>query len=219
MTSLMLATRDGHTGALWAAALQHAGPWRLVPPVHSLAELRLLLGRATPTLLVTEPTLVDGPVDDLLRTLQLRPATERVLSLVVSARDDDARLLDALQAGADSILGGVCDADALCQAVHDALAGGADIAPWVARRLLDHFGGPAVVVGNASAAARRVEELSNPLALTPDEGLLLRRLALGHRLGELAREAGVSARELAACVRRIYRKMQWTLRAGDLQLV
>lgn len=211
MTSLMLATRDGHTGALWAGALQGAGPWRLLPPVHSVAELRLLLGRLTPALLVTEPTLVDGPVADLVRTLQLRPATDRVLSLVVSDRDDDARLLDALQAGADSIVGGVCDAQTLCQAVQDALAGGADIAPWVARRLLDHFGTP--------VAAVRVEELSNPLALTTDEGQLLRRLARGHRLGELAREAGVSARDLAATVRCIYRKLQWTLRAGDLRLV
>lgn len=217
MTSLMLATRDGHTGAHWAAALDGAGPWRVLMPVHSVAEARLLLGRTPPTLLVTEPTLVDGPVHELLRTLQLRPATERILTLVVTEREDDARLLDALQAGADSILARSFEPQLLATAVHDALAGGADIAPWVARRLLEHFG--------ASQPARlapqplRVEELSNPLALTPDEGQLLRRLALGHRLGELAREADVSARELTACVRRIYRKMQWTLRAGDLQLV
>ncbi|MEK8049759.1 hypothetical protein AACH10_05890 [Ideonella sp. DXS22W] len=211
MTSLMLATRDGHTGALWAAALQDAGPWQVLAPLNTVAELRLTLGRSAPTLLVTEPTLADGPVDELVRTLQLRPAQARVLTLVASGRDDDPRLLDVLQAGADSILGGLCDAQTLRDAVQDTLAGGADIAPWVARRLLDHFG--------QSDTAWRVEELSNPLALTRDEGLLLRRLALGHRLGELAREAGVSARDLAASVRRIYRKVQWTLRAGDLQLV
>ncbi len=217
MTSLMLATRDGHTGAHWAAALDGAGPWRVLMPVHSVAEARLLLGRMPPTLLVTEPTLVDGPVHELLRTLQLRAPADRVLTLVVTEREDDARLLDALQAGADSILAQRFEPQALAAAVHDALAGGADIAPWLARRLLDHFGvsQPARI----GAHALRVEELSNPLALTPDEGQLLRRLALGCRLGELAREANVSARELTACVRRIYRKMQWTLRAGDLQLV
>lgn len=218
MTSLMLATRDGHTGAHWAAALDGAGPWRVQMPVHSVAEARLLLGRTPPTLLVTEPTLVDGPVHELLRTMQLRAPADRVLTLVVTEREDDARLLDVLQAGADSILARPFDPLLLATAVHDALAGGADIAPWVARRLLEHFGASQAPTRLASTALR-VEELSNPLALTPDEGQLLRRLALGHRLGELAREAGVSARELTACVRRIYRKMQRTLRAGDLQLV
>ncbi|MDT7834364.1 hypothetical protein [Aquabacterium sp. OR-4] len=210
----MLATRDGHTGARWAAALDGAGPWRVLMPVHSLAETRLMLGRTPPTLLLIEPALVDGPVHELLRTLQLRTPAERILTLVVTEHEDDTRLLDLLQAGADSILARPFDAQLLAGAVHDALAGGADIAPWVARRLLEHFG-----VGQPALASQRVEELSNPLALTADEGQLLRRLALGYRLGELAREADVSARELTACVRRIYRKMQWTLRAGDLQLV
>lgn len=215
MTSLMLATRSPYTGACWAAALEAAGPWQVLPPLHSLAEARTLLHRSPPTLLLTEPGLQDGPVHELLQALQLRQPRERVLSLVLAEREDDGRLLDALQAGADSIVAGPLDAATLCAAVQDTLAGGADMAPWVARRLLDHFGGSTRALARG---ARAVEDLCNPLELTPDEGQLLHRLARGYRLAELAREAGVSARELTARVRAIYRKMQWTLRAGDLQL-
>ena len=63
-----------------------------------------------------------------------------------------------------------------------------------------------------------LDELTNPLALTADERLLLRQLAIGQRLADVARYEKQRPRELSAKVRAIYRKMQWDLRAGDLTL-
>ena len=90
---------------------------------------------------------------------------------------------------------------------------GADIAPWIARRLLDYFG-----LRPSGKQRCVIEDLANPLVLTDPERQLLLQLSNGYRLGELARVEGVRPRELTGRVREIYRKMQWQLRAGGLAL-
>lgn len=208
----MLATRDRHRAERWTEELRAAGHAELLPAVHSSSAARSLLARQQPVLLITEPQLQDGPATELVRLLQLRPRDRRMLSLVVSPCADDPALLDLLQAGADSLVEQSPTDGALVQAVRDTLAGGADILPWVAQRLLEHFG----VSGRE--AGSRVEDLVNPLALSPEDRQLLRLLALGSRVHELAPGLGLGPRELTARVRGIYHKMQWALRAGDLSL-
>lgn len=212
MNTILLATRDPALAATCQAALQTAGAWQVLPPVHCLADARAALVRQAPALLVTDMQLRDGQAISLVRTLRLRQARTQVL--VLATDEADPRLLDALQAGADNFwLVRPEASETLAVHARETLAGGADIAPWIARRLLDHFGQPA-----RDAQGRNVEDLTNPLALTSAERLLLRQLSLGERLADVASRQGVGPREITAKVRDIYRKMQWTLHAGNLSL-
>ena len=226
MQSLLLATHDRRQAAAWHDALSATGLWNLHDPVHSFAEVRRSMVLRSTALLVTDLCLRDGTVVDMVRVLRPAHGMARAQVLLLCAHESEPLLLEALQAGADNffVTGGAppdAQPDALATRVRDTLAGDSDIAPWIARRLLDHFGtSPGAGSGSGSQAMRRhtVEDLSNPLALTAAERMLLRQLAVGERLVDLARHEGVCPPEIFARLRGIYRKMQWGLRAGDLQL-
>lgn len=213
MKSVLLAVNNTTQALAWQDELQAAG-WSVLGQPRSLLQTRRQLVRRAPAVLVADLQLQDGSVIDLIRVLCGGPRAQRVQVLVLAATEDDPLLLDALQAGADNffMVPGALPG-ALATQVLDTLAGGAAIAPFIARRLLEHFN-----VDGRDPARRAVEDLSNPLALTAGECRLLRRLSIGERLADLARGEGVGPRELTAQVRTIYRKMQWALRAGDLRL-
>ena len=220
MQSLLLATHDRNQATVWFAALSATGLWNLHDPVHSVAEVRRSTVLRSTALLVADLRLRDGTAVDMLRVLRPVQGEARAQVLVLCEAESDPLLLDALQAGASNFfVSAGAQPGALASRVRDTLAGDTDIAPWIARRLLDHFGAGAGA-GTGTHAMRRhaVEDMSNPLALTAAEHLLLRQLALGERLVDVARHAGVHPPEIFERLRGIYRKMQWALRAGDLQL-
>jgi DNA-binding NarL/FixJ family response regulator len=214
MTSVLLATHDPRQCAARVEELRAASAWAVQPPVHSLVAARRAIALRMPALLVADLRLQDGTVIELIRVLRSGPQPQRAQVLVLAGAEADPLLLDALQAGADNFF---LTADALpgtlAQQARQTLAGGAEIAPWIARRLLDHF-----AVTGREPGSPTVEDLSNPLALTTVERRLLRQLSVGQRLTDLASLEGVGPRELTNRVRAIYRKMQWALRAGDLRL-
>ena len=213
MKSVLLAVNDTTQASAWQDELRVAG-WTVTGQPRSFLQTGRHLTRQTPAVLVTDLRLHDGTVIDMIRALCGRPRTQRVQVLVLASTEDDPLLLDALQAGADNFfMVPGAQPGALASQVLDTLSGGAAIAPFIARRLLEHFD-----VSNREPTRRGVEDLSNPLALTAGECRLLRRLSIGERLADLARDEGVGPRELTARVRTIYRKMQWALRAGDLRL-
>ena len=224
MQSILLAMHDRHQAAVWHAALSATGVWNLHTPVHSFAEVRRSMVLRSTALLVTDLCLRDGTVVDMVRVLRPPDGEARARVLVLCAHESEPLLLDALQAGADNFfVTGVgqpdAPANALATRVRDTLAGDTDIAPWIARRLLDHFGSGLGHGLQRNAMHRHaVEDLNNPLALTAGERLLLRQLAVGARLADVAHHEGVRPPEIFARLRGIYRKMQWGLRAGDLQL-
>lgn len=218
MQSLLLATHDRSQATVWHAALSATGLWNLHDPVHSFAEVRRSIVLRSTALLVTDVRLRDGTVADMVRVLRPVQGEARAQVLVLCETESEPLLLEALQAGASNFFVSVgAQPGALATRVRDTLAGDTDIAPWIARRLLDHFGAGA---GTGSHAVRRhaVEDMSNPLALTAAERMLLRQLAVGERLVDVACHAGARPPEIFERLRSIYRKMQWTLRAGDLQL-
>jgi DNA-binding NarL/FixJ family response regulator len=216
MNAVLLALRDADQAAAWADELRADGHWQLLPAAHSLADLRQALTRQQPDVLVADLLFADGPLAELVRVLRNGGRHRNLPVLAVTHREQDPLLLNALQAGADSFfMPGAAWPGALVAQVADTLAGGADIAPWIARSLLDHFG---LGLDTASSAKAQVEELVNPLALVATEHQLLRQLSAGLRLNDVAAVEGVRPRDLTARVRTIYRKMQWALRAGDLTL-
>lgn len=216
MKTVLMAGHAPAQNRAWCEELLNDGRWDVMEPVQSFAQARVLLHRHNPDLLISELRLLDGTVLDMIRVLRLGVSYLRTQILVVARGEGDPLLLDALQAGADSFYD-PSDASAEPLAAHarDTLDGSADIAPWIARHLLNHFDSrvtPSTLVHNP------IDDMINPLSLTPDERLLLRQLAIGRRLSDVARYDKVGPRVLSAKVRAIYRKMQWDLRAGDLTL-
>jgi DNA-binding NarL/FixJ family response regulator len=214
MKTVLLAGHAPAQNQAWIQELQASGDWRILGPVQSFGAARVLLQRHQPDLLIAELRLIDGTALDMIRLLRVRLHDTSTQVLVVARGEGDLLLLDALQEGADSFYDAADPkADPLAVHANDTLAGGADIAPWIARRLLDHF------ERRREVASSAVDELISPLALSADEVLLLRLLARGRRLGDIAKSDRVAPRVLSARVRAIYRKMQWDLRAGDLSLL
>lgn len=218
MKTVLMAGHAPAQNQAWRDELLATGQWDVMEPVTSFAQARVLLHRHNPDLLVSELRLLDGTVLDMIRVLRLGIGYLRAQILVVARGEGDPLLLDALQEGADSFWDpSDPKAETLADHARDTLAGSADIAPWIARRLLDHFDSRRGHTGGM-LAHNPLDELTNPLALTADERLLLRQLAIGQRLADVARYEKQRPRELSAKVRAIYRKMQWDLRAGDLTL-
>ena len=213
MKTVLLAGHAPAQNQAWVEELRAGGDWDILGPVQSFGAARVLMHRHRPDLLIAELRLVDGTALDMIRMLRVGLHDLSTQVLVVAQGEGDLLLLDALQEGADSFYD-AADPKAEPLAVHarDTLAGGADIAPWIARRLLDHF------ERRREVACSAMDELISPLALGPEEVLLLRLLSCGRRLNDIAKYEGVAPRVLSARVRAIYRKMQWDLRAGDLSL-
>ena len=218
MTSLLVAVQDTPESARWVQALRGQAQWLVQGPVHSLADTRELMRHYRPDLLVADLWLRDGPLGEALRPLHLGSGLPTAMSgchvLTLSPGATHPLLLDALQSGADSYFDtSTGTTQELIALASETLAGGARIAPWIARQMLDHF-------DPRERRSRRAhfEDLVNPLGLTLAERDLLRHLAVGENLQDLARAEGVRPRDLAARVRLIYRKMQWSERAGQLAL-
>jgi DNA-binding NarL/FixJ family response regulator len=214
--SVLMAVHDGAQAQRWAQALRDTRQWQVLDPAFSFAKACQALEQHRPDLLVTELRLRGGTALDLVRLLRsgLRPLTTQFL--VIVRESDDALLLDALQEGADTFVSAESLTGAtLAQHARDTLDGGAEIVPWIARRLLEHFG---FSFSSAPKLRQKVEDLTNPLLLTETERQLLYKLSAGYAIAEVARSEGVRPRELTGRVRAIYRKMQWQIRAGDLSL-
>jgi len=219
MSTVLIAGSTAARNQVWRDELQQAG-WLVLEPVRSFAGARLQLHRHDPDLLIAELRLPDGTVLDMVRTLRLGlgrggHAKHAQILVLTQGGPGDPLLLDALHDGADSFLD-LTDPQAapLATRAAETLAGEADIAPWIARHLLDHF----EQYRPAPFGTAAVDEMISPLALSFDERLLLRQLAMGLRLADVARLEKLPTRTLAARVRAIYRKMQWDLRAGNLTL-
>ena len=214
MRTVLIAGHAPAQNQAWQDEFAAAGDWDVLGPVRSFTAARVLLHRHNPDLVMAELRLHDGNVLDMIRVIRAGLGYLRAQILVIGGTEGEPLLLQALQEGADNFHDPAHpQAEPILVRARDTLAGGADIAPWIARRLLDHF-----ECERRNLVSTPIEEMSNPLALTPAERFLLRQLALGRRMAEIARVDKVRPRELAAQVRAIYRKMQWDLRAGDLGL-
>lgn len=217
--AILLATCEPARAAAYQDALRDAGPWQTLAPVHQLADAQAVLMRRAPDLLVADLQLAKGQTVNVVKLLSSAVRRSgwsgRMQILLVADNDSDpALLLQALRAGADSVYtASTHSALALRQQVRETLDGGARMDPWIAQRLLDHYS-PQLIGGTDLT----VDALSDPLALTPAERSLLRRLAAGDRMVDLARQQGVGPQEITCRVRQLYRKMQLAQHASGLTL-
>lgn len=147
--------------------------------------------------------LPDGSGLDVLEALRARwPDAAAMVSTIFG---DEAHVLGAIEAGAMGYLLKDLSATAVVDEVRSLHAGGSPINPMVARKLLLRQAQP--------SAARPPPDAGPEAAPSAREAELLRMVARGYTLDEVARAMGVSRHTVRTFVRRVYAKLQVTSQA------
>ena len=151
------------------------------------------MGRSAPEIVLLDLGLPGMSGIDGIREIRRRhPST---LAVVLTVHDDDARIFEALCAGATGYLLKTTPPARLMQSLQEVVAGGSPMSPEIARRTIALF--------RQLRPAERVEH-----SLTPHEARLLQFLAEGHSYRSAARRLQVSASTVAFHMRNIYRKLE-----------
>ncbi len=130
----------------------------------------------------------------------LKDSVPGVCVVVLTVFEDDAKLFDAICAGANGYLLKTQSSDEILRAVDEALKGGAPISPRLARRMLERF---------ASLVPRKQD-----YGLSAREREVLQLVVDGLLKKEIAQQMGLSIHTVDSYLRRIYEKMHVQSRSG-----
>jgi len=183
-----------HCRAWLRDALQRAFPGIAVAEADTLARAKTLLDPA-PGLALIDLGLADGNGAQLIETL----ARQGTLCIVATVFDDDAHLFQALRCGAQGYVLKDQTPDGLADMLRGIAIGQPPLSPSIARRLLRHFGPPPAVADDAG--------------LTPRETEVLRLIAKGYTVQEVADTFQLSRHTVAGYLKDIYRKLSVNSRA------
>ena len=187
-------------------AVQAAPDMRLAWQAAARAPALALLPGAPLDVLLVDLGLPDGSgLEVIAAARQHWPDCAVMVSTMFG---DEAHVLHSIEAGAMGYLLKDVEAPALLDELRSLHAGGSPINPLVARKLLLRTAGAAPQpAAQADAAQPEGERLS------AREAEVLRRVARGHTLAEVAQALGVSRHTVRSYVRRIYGKLQVSTRA------
>jgi DNA-binding NarL/FixJ family response regulator len=184
---------------------------RTVGWVTSIEQARSHLPGAAADIVLTDLQLADGWVSGFLDELSTSGRYGRPKTLLITLSLDDTQLLEGLSRGADGYFVQGQSPQMLIAAIEQALAGGAEMSPTIARQIKAHF----------DAAAWKREASSddeNPLHPDQLERQVLQWTCDGFLPHEIARDLRISTREVAQRVRTLYRKLQLDRRTSALSL-
>jgi DNA-binding NarL/FixJ family response regulator len=127
---------------------------------------------------------------------QMRPLLPETQFIMVTVYEDDERLFNSLQAGADGYLIKRAAPAKLHEAITQVMAGGSPMTPQIARRLVQHF--------------RNNHKPEDPDlgSLGQREREVLENLAAGRSYKEIADRLGVSKDTVRTYIRRLYEKLR-----------
>ncbi|MEQ6250171.1 response regulator transcription factor [Sulfitobacter sp. HNIBRBA3233] len=149
-------------------------------------------------LALVDLSLPDGDGTDLLRQLsQTQPACCCVVTTVMAA---DSAIVSALAAGAQGYLLKSDPAEMIASQLRMTVAGVPALSPQIARRVMHHF------------------KLTGPhfepeAKLTKRETEVLRMIARGLRVSEVAQDCGIAESTVITHIKSIYRKLEISNRA------
>jgi two-component system invasion response regulator UvrY len=129
---------------------------------------------------------------DLLRDLDQDRRLSR--ALVLSMHPEDQLAIRALKAGAAGYLNKACAPDELVRAIRRVYAGGKYVSPWLAEKLASEL--------------RTSSEAPLHAGLSDREFEVMRLLAMGSRVKEIAEQLSVSVKSISTYRARLLRKMQ-----------
>lgn len=160
----------------------------------ALAEIGKLMAARLPL----EVVLIDIGLPGMSGIEGIRHLKERhpqLLLLVLTVFDDDARIFEALCAGASGYLLKKTPPQRLLESLREVAEGGAPMSPEVARRVVNLF-------RNFTPPTKAAHDL------TAHELRVLKLLVEGHNYKTAAVELGVTVNTVSFHVRRVYEKLQ-----------
>lgn len=193
---------DGFFREAVAAVLADAPDVAAVAAFETVEEaLAALDAGGAPDVVLTDLQLPGMSGLDGLRAFRARAAAAHLVVLTVF--EDEARIVEAICAGAEGYLLKPSSAEAIVAAVGTARRGGAPITPRIASRVLEVF-------------ARLARPAPDPDAygLTAREAEVLQRLVDGETKGAVAEALFLSPHTVDVHVRNIYGKLQVHSRSG-----
>lgn len=172
-------------------AVLRSTEYHIVAAVGSGAEALDAVREFDPAICVFDVAMPDG---DGIATLQaLRQAGDQRPVVLLTAQIDDSRLLDALDAGVNGIVGKEGAEETLAATLATVLAGRKAIAPEFLARALQE-------------KARR--KIPSPFAaLTPREKTIVTFIARGHRNRDIATELGITEGTVKVYLHSLYQKL------------
>ena len=153
-------------------------------------------------------------VDGLAATRQISAELPAVRVVVLTASDDDAKLFEAIKAGAQGYLLKNLDAEEFFSLLERTERGEPALTPAIARKLLAEFARPPVEPAQRPEAGNAAQPRPDPDALTEREREILELLVQGVTSNRrLARQLGVSENTIKFHVRHILDKLHLHNRA------
>lgn len=184
--------RDAHLEALSSLISGTAG-FRLAGTFRSMEEAFADISRDVPDVLLVDLGLPGMPGIEGIRILKER--YPKLATIAVTVFDDDARIFEALCAGASGYILKKTSADRLLDGIREVTQGGAPMSPDVARKVVALF-----------RQYRPPQDAQHDL--TPHELRVLRLLAEGHSYRTAAAALGVTVHTVSFHLREIYDKLQ-----------
>jgi DNA-binding NarL/FixJ family response regulator len=156
------------------------------------------IARASIDVALVDLGLPDGSGIDVIKTIRSRQP--RCDVMVMSIFQDEEMVLRAIEAGATGYLLKDSAPPDIVASIRALRAGGAPISPLIARLLLDRFRSP-------DATRQAAGRTTGTLALSEREVEILRIVAKGLSLAEIAKLLGISVNTVKTHVKRIYHKL------------
>ncbi|MCA6362202.1 MAG: response regulator transcription factor [Bacteroidetes bacterium] len=154
---------------------------------------------AVPVVMRVEPDVVlmdiDMPeVDGITGVRMIKEARPETQIVMLTVFEDDAKIFDAIKAGADGYLLKKDIPSQLFDAIYNATSGGSSISPGVATKVLQAFRAPAPGPSNFNLSKRELE--------------VLELLVKGHTYKRIAADTFVSIDTVRSHIKNIYLKLQ-----------
>lgn len=126
----------------------------------------------------------------------VKPKLPELVILVLTTFDEEAKVYEAVSAGAAGYLVKRIPIERIVSAIHEAMAGGFVVEAAIARRFWNYF-----------KSLERKEPLQDPYSLTPEERDLLQYVAKGLSNAELGHVLAVDRRAVRSKLGHLYRKL------------
>jgi DNA-binding NarL/FixJ family response regulator len=195
--SIVLLQRDHEASPRLEALLNAQRGFYVVGVAHTVAHARALLVQTEPQLLITDLSVQDGETTSLIQSLQQQPKN-RPSVLVMALSHDDMLLLRALRDGADGYWVHTSAPELLTNTARQLTQGETAMSPTIARQILHFFD-----------STKPTPEPTGCEPLTRRENEILRWLAKGYLVEEVAEQWQTSLHSIGSSIRQVVRKMQF----------
>jgi DNA-binding NarL/FixJ family response regulator len=197
-TRILIVDDDPAFRMMCRAAIGRDPSLEVVASCSRVRQATIAIARASIDVALVDLALPDGSGIDVIKAIRRRQPQCDVM--VISVFDDEEAVLGAIAAGATGYLLKDSAPHDIVSSIRAMRAGGAPINPMIARLLLDRIRPP-------GATRPMIRRPAGALALSEREIEILRLVAKGLTLVEIAGLLGISVNTVKTHVKRIYHKL------------